>query len=78
MNKQEIMKALKKAIDPETGVDVVTMGMIKNVEIKKSSVKIKFQPTTPFCPMIGYLVEIIEKAAKEVKTVKKVEVEVIS
>lgn len=74
--KKKIMKALEKAIDPETGVDVVKMGMIKEVEIKGKNVKIKFTPTTPFCPMIGYLTEQIKQAAKTVKGIKKVEVEV--
>jgi metal-sulfur cluster biosynthetic enzyme len=74
--KKKIMKALGKAIDPETGIDVVSMGMIKKVEEKDGNVKIKFTPTTPFCPMIGYLVQQIEQAAKTVKGVKKVEVEV--
>jgi len=74
--KEKIMKALGKAIDPETGIDVVSMGMIKKVEEKDGNVKIKFTPTTPFCPMIGYLVQQIEQAAKTVKGVKKVEVEV--
>lgn len=75
-SKKEILKALKKAIDPETGIDVVTMGMIKDVKIDKNNVKIRFTPTTPFCPMIGYLVEQIKSAAETVKEVKKVEVEV--
>lgn len=73
--KEKIMKALKTVIDPETGIDVVKMGMIKSVTEKAGKVKIKFKPTTPFCPLIGYLTENIESAAK-LKGVKKVEVEV--
>jgi metal-sulfur cluster biosynthetic enzyme len=75
--KEKIMKALKAVIDPETGIDIVRMGMVKSVAAKAGNVKIKFKPTIPFCPMIGYLTESIEKAAKAVKGVKKVEVEVI-
>lgn len=74
--KNKIMQALEKVIDPETGVDVVKMGMIKSVVEKAGNVRIKFKPTTPFCPMIGYLTENIEKAAK-LKGIKKVEVEVV-
>ena len=71
------MKALEKAIDPETGVDVVKMGMIKKIEVKGKNVKIKFSPTTPFCPMIGYLTEQIKQAAETVKEIENVEVEVV-
>jgi len=74
--KEKILKALKKAIDPETGIDVVSMGMIKEIEIKGKDVKIKFKPTTPFCPMISYLTEEIRQNVKKIKGIEKVEVEV--
>jgi len=75
---EKVIKALKKVIDPETGIDVVTMKMIKSAKTdSKGNLKIKFQPTTPFCPMIGYLTEQIEQAAKSVTGIKKVEVEVV-
>ena len=75
--KAKVLKVLKKVIDPETGVDVVTMGMIKSISVSKGIAKIKFSPTTPFCPLIGYLKEKIKKAAESVKGVKKAEVEVV-
>lgn len=74
--KKKIMKALEKIIDPETGIDVVTMRMIKSIAVKRGNVKIKFTPTSPFCPMIGYLTEQIKKATKAVKGINEVEVEV--
>ena len=63
-------------MDPELGISIVKMGMIKSISVKNGEVKITFTPTTPFCPMIGYLAEEIRKAVKKVKGVKKVEVEV--
>lgn len=74
--KDEIMKELREVIDPETGIDVVSMRMIKSIQIKGGNVKIKFTPTSPFCPMVSYLVEQIEKATEKVKGIKEVEVEV--
>ncbi|MFH7861021.1 MAG: metal-sulfur cluster assembly factor [Candidatus Aenigmatarchaeota archaeon] len=75
--KEKVLAALRKAIDPETGIDVVSMGMIKGIEVKGKNVKIKFKPTTPFCPMISYLIEEIKQEAKKVKGIGKVEVEVV-
>ncbi|MEM5834776.1 MAG: metal-sulfur cluster assembly factor [Candidatus Aenigmatarchaeota archaeon] len=75
--KEKVLEALRKAIDPETGIDVVSMGMIKGIEVKGKNVKIKFKPTTPFCPMINYLTEEIKQKAKKVKGIGKVEVEVV-
>ena len=74
--KDKIMKALEKVIDPETGINVVKMGMIKSIQINGGNAKIKFTPTTPLCPMIGYLVDQINQAAESVKGIKKVDVEV--
>ena len=48
VEKQRIMKVLKeKAIDPETGIDVVRMGMIKGVEVKGADVKINLSLLLP-------------------------------
>jgi metal-sulfur cluster biosynthetic enzyme len=74
--KKAVLQSLKKVIDPETGLDIVSMGMVDSVVVKSDIVRIKFIPTSPFCPMVGYLTDKIKEAAKSVKGVKKVEVEV--
>jgi metal-sulfur cluster biosynthetic enzyme len=76
VEKNDILNSLKKVIDPETGVDIVSMGLIKDIEIINENVKIKFSPTVPFCPLIGYLTEKIKEAAK-IEGIKNVEVEVV-
>ncbi|MFH8086835.1 MAG: iron-sulfur cluster assembly protein [Candidatus Aenigmatarchaeota archaeon] len=75
--KRKVLTALRKAIDPETGLDLISMGMIKGVEVKGKNVKIKLKPTTPFCPMIDYLKEEIKQKVKKVEGIEKVEVEVV-
>lgn len=77
VTKKEIEKALKNAIDPETGISMLDMGMIEGIEIKGAKVKIKMRPTSPFCPMIGYLTNEIEQKVKEVNGIKDVEVDVL-
>ena len=74
--KEKIKKKLAEVIDPEIGISIVKMGMIKDVEENKGKVKIKFKPTTPFCPMIGMIVDQIKAKVKEIKEVKEVDVEV--
>jgi metal-sulfur cluster biosynthetic enzyme len=72
---KEIEQALKKVMDPHTGISVFEMGLIRKIDIEKDgSVKILFVPTTPFCPMTQYLMEHIKKAAESAGA-KKVEVE---
>lgn len=52
--KQKIMETLKKVIDPEIGINVVDLGLIKEVNINENNkcIEIKWIPTSPFCPII--------------------------
>ncbi len=76
VKKADVMKALKKVIDPETGIDIVKMGLVKRVEIEEEVVRISFSPTVPFCPLVNYLVEKMRQSVKGIEGVKEVEVEV--
>ena len=71
---KKIEDTLKKVIDPHTGINIVDMGLIKSVEMEKDKVKVKFVPTTPFCPMVHHLVSEIEEAVKSAGF-KNIEVE---
>jgi len=76
VEKSRVMNSLKKVIDPETGIDIVSMGLIKSIEIDAGRVRIEFSPTTPFCPLVGYITERIKEAVKT-EGAKEVEVEVV-
>ena len=49
--KNEVLKALSKVNDPEIGKDLVTLGMISDIEIKNGEVEFKITLTTPACPL---------------------------
>lgn len=75
VTKNEIMKALKEIVDPELGFNIIDLGFITGIEIKKDFVKVKVSLTTPLCPLATYIFGEIEEKVKKVKGVKKVEVE---
>lgn len=76
--KEYVENKLKEIIDPEVGLDLVTLNTIENLEVdNEGNVKVVFRPTTPFCPLGIQLALSIKKAIKEIEGVKNVEVEVI-
>ena len=52
MKKEDIIKELKTVYDPEMpSIDVFTLGLIYDIDIKGKDVKVKMTLTTPNCPV---------------------------
>jgi ATP-binding protein involved in chromosome partitioning len=51
MTKEDILKALSNVQEPDLGKDLVTLNMIKDLEINGSRVSFTIVLTTPACPM---------------------------
>lgn len=58
----EIWKALRLVIDPEIGLDVVTLGLVYGVEFAAGQARIIFTLTTPGCPMGAIITQGIRDA----------------
>lgn len=51
MNKEKVLQALSSVIDPDFGKDLVTLGMIDNVNIDGNKISFTIVLTTPACPL---------------------------
>ena len=50
--KEKVLNKLKEIIDPGTLTDVVSMGLIKNLDISRDGkITLDFQPSSPACPL---------------------------
>ncbi|MCB9046408.1 MAG: Mrp/NBP35 family ATP-binding protein [Chitinophagales bacterium] len=58
ITKEAVLKALSNVDDPDLGKDLVTLNMVKDIEINGNNVSFTVVLTTPACPMK----EMIEKA----------------
>jgi metal-sulfur cluster biosynthetic enzyme len=56
--------ALQEVIDPELGMNIVQLGLVRNVEIKDDSALVTMILTTPFCP---YAPQIMEECRSKVE-----------
>ena len=61
-----ILDALRSVVDPELGMDVVELALIRQIVIGSESSEIKMILTTPFCPYAGSMVQQVKDQAESV------------
>jgi len=75
---QAIIKRLQKVIDPETGVDVVRMRLVEDLTVDRTgTVRYRFRPSSPLCPIAVPLALQIKEAVAQVEGVARQEIEVV-
>lgn len=57
---EHIREALRVVIDPEIGIDVVTLGLIRDVLFHADETEVQMIMTTPFCPYAGTLIRQVQ------------------
>ena len=71
-DRDDVMEALENVIDPELGLDFVSLGLVYDVEIEDRDVHITFTLTTPACPIGPQVTEQMKEFVGEVEGVEKV------
>jgi metal-sulfur cluster biosynthetic enzyme len=62
---EKLRNALQDIKDPELGVSVIQLGLIRNVNIMPDQATIKMILTTPYCPYGPAMMEITRSKAEE-------------
>jgi metal-sulfur cluster biosynthetic enzyme len=76
--KENVIKALKKVIDPETGADVYRMRLVIDLKIyADGTAEYVFRPSSPLCPIALKLVMDIIETIKSVDGVTNQKVKVV-
>ena len=76
--KQDVENVLKGVVDPEIGIDIVTLELIYDINASEDGkVDIKMTFTTPMCPYGPMLVEEIKAKVSQITGVKEVNVDVV-
>ncbi len=71
----EIREALGRVQDPELGKDLVSLGMVKGIQIDGGKVTVAIELTTPACPLKAKIQEDCAAAIRAVAGVQEVQVE---
>ena len=61
----ELREALRDVIDPEIGMSIVDLGLIRNVEFLPNETVVTMIMTTPFCPYAPALLEQSRRTSQE-------------
>jgi metal-sulfur cluster biosynthetic enzyme len=61
-----ILDALRAVVDPEIGMNVVELALIKQIILGTDSTEIKMILTTPFCPYAGSMIQQVKEMTESV------------
>ena len=65
---EELIESLRSVIDPEIGLNVVELGLIRNIEVdeENDTATLTMILTTPFCPYGPQIIEQVRVVAAHV------------
>ena len=77
-SKETVLAALSKVQEPELHQDLVTLNMIRDLEIKGDKVSFTVMLTTPACPLRGRIEKEVREAVMAVEGVKAADIKMDS
>lgn len=63
---EKLRDGFREITDPEIGLNIIQLGLIRNVKIEPESATIRVILTTPFCPYGPSLLETTRQKAEEI------------
>ena len=57
--------SLRQVVDPEIGLEIIQLGLVRDVRIEEGSAEIQMILTTPFCPYGPAMLEMTRQKAEE-------------
>lgn len=65
VSEEEVRDALRGVLDPELHLDVVALGLIREIDLDGTPAVIRMLLTTPFCPYGPWLVQQVKETAEK-------------
>jgi len=62
---ENVREKLSEVIDPEIGMSIIQLGLVREVEIENEIARMKMILTTPFCPYGPAMIEMTTEKAVE-------------
>ncbi len=62
---EPLKAALRQVVDPEIGLEIIQLGLVRDVRVEDGSAEVKMILTTPFCPYGPAMLEMTRQKAEE-------------
>ena len=72
----QVLEKLATVVDPDLKKDIVSMGMIKDLELNSGDLKFTLELTTPACPFNEEIEEDVRKAIDEIDGIENFDMKV--
>jgi metal-sulfur cluster biosynthetic enzyme len=69
-----VREMLHEVIDPEIGLDIVELGLLRKVEVDGSRARVRFTLTTPGCPLSSYIEDEIRACLWQIPGLDEIDV----
>lgn len=76
VKEEEVLAALRRVIDPELRLDIVSMGMIKDLSVRDGDVSFTLELTTPACPFNSQIEKQVRETVSSLPGVKSLDMRV--
>jgi metal-sulfur cluster biosynthetic enzyme len=60
-----LIESFRKVIDPEIGLNIIELGLVRDVVVHHDSAEVTMMMTTPFCPYAPAMLETTRRQAEE-------------
>jgi metal-sulfur cluster biosynthetic enzyme len=75
LTEERVREELKNVVDPEIGIDMVSLGLIYGVRIEGSTVFVTMTLTSPGCPVAGMFINAVHAALMSIPGVTDAKVD---
>jgi metal-sulfur cluster biosynthetic enzyme len=62
---EPLRESLREIVDPEIGLNIIELGLVRDMEISDDQAKLTMILTTPFCPYGPALLDMTRKKAED-------------